>query len=287
MQPLTAPADHLAALAQGRAAVDLSRHRKIRVGGGDARRWLHDLVTADVASLEPGAGRRSLLLDPTGHIRADLQVACDDEGFWLFQDAEQPEPVDAALMPYVLSSDVHLADLTTEFDLIGLPGATTERGGFRPSMLGEGRDLLTETGSATTADDDRLPVDDDAVEVWRIRAGRARMGVDFDRSSIPAEAGLEHAIDETKGCFLGQESVARVRNLGHPPRVLRHLGSAGSVHAGSTVMTEDGREAGSVTSSAAGDDGGSVMLATVVWSLRDEALVDSDGVAVVPVGSSD
>jgi folate-binding protein YgfZ len=113
------------------------------------------------------------------------------------------------------------------------------------------------------------------------------MGVDFDRTTIPAEAGLEAAIDETKGCFLGQESVARVRNLGHPPRVLRHLRSAGSVPAGSSVLTEDGREAGPVTSSAAGVDGGSVVLARVAWALRHEALVGSDGVAVVPVGSSD
>lgn len=287
MQPLTAPADHLAALAQARAAVDLSSHRKVRVRGQEARRWLHDLVTADVASLEPGVGRRSLLLDPTGHIRADLHVACDDEGFWLFQESLQPEPVDAALAPFVLSSDVQLADLTAEFGLIGLPGATSAGDGFRPSMLGEGRDLLIASGSVAEACGHRLLVAPAAVEVWRIRVGRPRMGVDFDRSSIPAETGLEDVIDETKGCFLGQESVARVRNLGHPPRLLRHLEAPGAVPAGSDLLTGDGRGAGSVTSSAAGDDGGSVLLAMLPWALRDEALVSTEGIPVVPVGSSD
>ena len=77
----------------------------------------------------------------------------------------------------------------------------------------------------------------DAVEVWRIRAGRPRMGADFDRTAIPAEAGLEALIDTTKGCFLGQESVARVRNLGHPPRVLRHLQGDGQVDAGAILTT--------------------------------------------------
>ena len=66
-------------------------------------------------------------------------------------------------------------------------------------------------------------VDERAFEIWRIGRGDPRMGVDFEAGALPAEAGLERLIDVTKGCFLGQESVAKVRNLGHPPTVLRHL----------------------------------------------------------------
>ena len=85
-------------------------------------------------------------------------------------------------------------------------------------MLGVGFDLLSrpDDGAARWVEA-RVPVGTDAIEVWRIRRGVARMGSDFDRTSIPAEAGLSSTIDVTKGCFLGQESVARVRNLGHPP----------------------------------------------------------------------
>ena len=62
--------------------------------------------------------------------------------------------------------------------------------------------------------------DDRAYELWRIARGDPRMGVDFEAGSLPAESGLERLIDMTKGCFLGQESVAKIRNLGHPPTVL-------------------------------------------------------------------
>ena len=78
-------------------------------------------------------------------------------------------------------------------------------------MLCEGRDLLVDAASEVAPPEDRVPVGADAVEVLRILLGRARMGVDFDRTSIPAEARLEWTIDTRKGCFLGQESVARVR----------------------------------------------------------------------------
>jgi len=295
MQPLTAPAGQLAALADGRAAFDLSSFRKVRVTGGDARRWLNDLVATDVASLEPGMARRTLLLDATGHIRADLRVACDEQGFWLFQSPDQAGHVGSALTPYVLSADVHLADVSGGRRLLALPGGADEPGGagFRPSFLGDGRDLLVDDEE----DDDasisgRALVGPDAVEVWRIRAGIARMGMDFDATSIPAEAGLSSTIDTTKGCFLGQESVARVRNLGHPPRLLVHLESDARVDPGSRLRDRSGvgdmpEDVGVVTSAAERDGGGTVMLASVRWQFRDVALTSSDGAALSAVGSPD
>lgn len=294
MPPLTAPADDLRALDEGRAAIDLSDHRVVRVRGGDARGWLHDLVTTDVASLEPGGARRSLLLDPTGHIRADVQVACDDDGFWLFQAPDQPDHIAAMLFPYVLSADVRIEDLSEDRALVALPGPVSNEGadrghsrGSAPSIVGDGRDLLLPAGPIV-APPGRVLVDPAAFEVWRIRRGRARMGVDFDRSSIPAEVGLESTIDATKGCFLGQESVARVRNLGHPPRVLRHLRGDGHLERGSTILTIDDGDAGVVTSAAEAEDGeGTVVLASIRWPARESPLRSPDGVALVPVGSSD
>jgi hypothetical protein len=286
MRQLTAPDAELEALSEGRAAVELSDHRIVRLRGSDARLWLHDLLTADVASLRPGEARRSLLLDPAGHIRADIQVAFDDEGLWLFQAPEQVDHVGSALAIYVLSSDVQLEDLTGRRSLIALPGPAEEPGGFRPSVLGVGRDLLTDA-EEPLAPAGRRFVSGDAVEVWRIRAGRPRMGPDFDRSSIPAEAGLEALIDTSKGCFLGQESVARVRNLGHPPRVLRHLEGDGRVDAGSMLSTIGGEAAGVVTSAASGGGGGTVLLASVPWGVREASLRSDEGVLLFPVRSLD
>ena len=147
MPPLTAPADELAALAQGRAALDLSGYRAVQVTGADARRWLHDLVTTDVASLRPGQARRSLLLDPTGHIRADLQVACADEGFWLFQEPE-PAPTSAPRSPGTCSRPTSSCDdRSATRHLMALPGSDDAIEGFAPSITGPGVDVLLDGGS--------------------------------------------------------------------------------------------------------------------------------------------
>ena len=284
MQPLTASPDDLDALEAGRGLVDLSDHRKVMVRGREARRWLHDLVTADVAALEPGRATRSLLLDATGHIRADIHVACGDDGFWLFQAPEQPEPIAGLLAPYVLSSDVRITDSTTMWRLASIGQG---RMGFAPSTLGTGSDVLTDEEGWAALVRGRVMVSPDAVEVRRIRKGRARMGADFDRTAIPAQAGLEPFIDVGKGCFLGQESVARVRNLGHPPTVLLHLASEETVVAGSAIVDDSADEVGIVTSAATWPSGGTVVLASVRWTARDHPLRDRHGSAFRRVGSSD
>jgi tRNA-modifying protein YgfZ len=285
MPPLTAPADELAALARGRAAVDLSGYRAVQVTGVDARRWLGDLVTTDVASLRPGQARRSLLLDPTGHIRADLHVACAGDGFWLFQAPDAGADIGATLARYVLSSDVELHDRSAERHLLAMPGSDDAVEGFTPSITGPGVDVLLDDGSAPPLG--RTLVGDDAAEVWRIRTGRARMGVDFDETSLPAEAALDATIDASKGCFLGQESVARVRNLGHPPRILMHLRCDAAVQTGAPVVTTDDAAAGTVTSAAIDDRGGTAVLASITWQLRSAPLVTPGGDRFVTVGSSD
>ena len=267
----------------------MSDHRRVLVTGADARRWLHDLVTTDVDSLRAGDSRRTLLLDPTGHIRCDLHVAFDGSGFWLLQAPEQDEHDAAALSPYVLSSDVRVEDRSSQTSLIALPGGSPSEGWGRlhPSVLGGGSDLL---GSVPTArpPDGRQAVGAAAAEVWRILRGVPRMGPDFDRRSIPAEAGMLETIDSTKGCFLGQESVARVNNLGHPPGVLLHLAADGPVEAGSTVLDDRGDEVGEVTSAARGHAGQDTsLLARIRWHARDGSLRSEGGVELRPVGPSD
>jgi tRNA-modifying protein YgfZ len=282
MRPLSASPDELQALEGGRAAVDLSDHRKVRVQGSEARRWLHDLVTADVATLEPGRATRSLLLDPSGHIRADIQVACSDDGFWLFQAPDQTDHVAGALAQYVLSSDVRITDASATHRLASI-GAGAD--GFEPSTLGTGRDVLTDVHGWADLVRGWVMAGPDAVEVHRIRKGRARMGSDFDRTAIPAQAGLEHLIDTGKGCFLGQESVARVRNLGHPPTVLLHLSSEPAVAASTVVVDDSGEEVGVVTSAAAAPVSGTLMLASIRWAARDRSLHDPHGSPLHRVGS--
>lgn len=266
------------------AFVDLSAFRKVRVSGSDAAGWLNDLLAADLSRLAPGRSVRSLLLTPTGRTRADVTVAVFDQAFLLLQAPEQPEHIGLALSPYILSSDVIVSDATNELALFAVPGKAAERvghPGVSPSVLGKGVDLLVGTGKPAWRLEDALVKSDleeagrGAVDTWRIRLGRPRMGQDFDQTSLPSEAGLEDTIGWEKGCFLGQESAAKVRNLGHPPTVLLHVVCDGRVFAGETVLS-GAKEAGRVTS-AAPLQGRSYAIAKIGWNHAASALTLVDG----------
>jgi tRNA-modifying protein YgfZ len=117
---------------------------------------------------------------------------------------------------------------------------------------------------------DMVGASTESVEAWRIHRGLPRMGADFGQDALPAEAGLEDAIDLTKGCFLGQESVAKVRNLGHPPRLIRHARSEGPVGRGATVFAH-GSPVGKVTS-AVTLDGATDTIVRVRWDAANSDL---------------
>ena len=209
-------AHDLAALLQGRGFVDLSDWRKVRIDGADAVAWLHDLLTADIAGLEPGRSGRSLLLTPTGRIRADVQVLRRDDDVVLVQSPDQPDHIGLLLSPYILSADVLLEDATTALDLFAIPGAGASVVGLPgtvPSVLGPGVDLLATSGKAAWRAGDAL-VKADLVEVshraadaWRILIGVPRMGADFQQGSLPSEAGL----DDLTTAFYENDEI----DLGH------------------------------------------------------------------------
>jgi tRNA-modifying protein YgfZ len=272
----------LEALEGERAFVELSGWRLLVVGGSDARAWLHDLVTADVASLDRGAARRSLVLSPTGRIRADLHVAIHEDGFLLLQDPTQPQPLEAILSPYVLSSDVELTDASAELAVFAVLGGFAAEDGadvWAPSPLGVGSGVVVGAGEParrlrTALEADLVEVLPEALERWRVHRGMPRMGPDFGTDSLPAEAGLEETIDFTKGCFLGQESVAKVRNLGHPPRAILSVRSARSLQAGMPVLAGNAT-VGEVTSVAA--DEPRLGIVRVRWEAAGSGLSTTAG----------
>jgi folate-binding protein YgfZ len=260
------------AITRGRGFVDRSADRKLAVRGADARGWLGDLVTADVATLEPGTSRRSLLLSPTGRIRADLLIArCDDGGFLLMQDVDQAEPAVDLLAPYVLSSDVELEDVSAQRVALLLIERNEIVTAPRSELFAVERDLLNQG---------YLRIGEPAYEAWRVGRGDARMGVDFDEGALPAEAGLEHTIDFGKGCFLGQESVAKVRNLGHPPTVLRLGWTQADTRVGAAVDIA-GDEVGVITSVAPRLGGGLSLIARVTWDAAERELA-IEGSPLIP-----
>jgi len=264
--------EQLEALEQERAFVDLQGWGLTEVRGADARGWLNDLVTASVEGLREGEALRSFLLSPTGRIRADLHVlrARSGDGFLLLQDAAQPDAIADLLGPYVLSSDVELAP-------------ADPRG-----LLVKPRPGLGWTAAWEARNDGSVPAGPEALEAWRIRHGLARFPVDLDADSLPAEAELdvEPVIDRSKGCYLGQESVARVRNLGHPPRVVVGVRAETPLRPGAPVRSR-GAQVGSVTS--VEPRGGSSAMVRIRWDARDTELTADGGIALErrepPIGS--
>jgi folate-binding protein YgfZ len=282
--------DRVARLEEGTAFADLSDWRKIEVPGGDAIDWLNDLVTADVRGLAPGTARRSLLLSRTGGVRAEFTVAAFGGDILLLQDPRQPSSVTDLLSPYVLSSDVALVDQSGEIALFAFPGlaAPTDVAAARPSapsVLGSGSDLLAgaDNGHAVRAELERtlVPVTSAELEEWRILAGLPAVGVDVQPDDLPAEAGLDEAVAIAKGCYLGQEAVAKARNLGHPRRVLVALETDAPVAHGEVVVGPDGEQAGLVTSAVA-RKGGTAALARVKWSARSGPFTTGGGIALRP-----
>ncbi len=247
----TALDGQIRALDEGRGHVR-SNARVVAVRGADAERWLNDLVTAGVAGLPDGSSVRSLVLTPTGRIRAEFQVLRAEDGFVLVQGFDQPERVDAIMAPYVLSSAVEFSASRAGPVLV-------------PSDDGWHAVLEPPAGS--------VEVDAGAAERWRIERAIAVFPVDVDPDSLPAEAGLDvpPVTDTAKGCFLGQESVARVRNLGHPTRVVLPSRADGRVRAGDALVAGE-TQVGVVTSAAERPDGVTAVLARVRWDARDAEL---------------
>jgi tRNA-modifying protein YgfZ len=288
--PLVAPEpDPVETLLSGDGFVDLSWWRKVGVTGSDALRWLNDLVSADISGLGANEARRSLLLSPTGRIRAEFMVTRFDGAILLIQDPAQPNAIDDLLGRYVLSSDVELRDRTSDVALFAFPGrpsapAVHGATSSAPSCLGAGVDLLVpaadhETTLGVLARTCVLAGNED-VERWRVIAGIPRFGVDGTEEDLPAEGGLDDAVSYGKGCYLGQEAVAKVRNLGHPRRALAHLTARQAVSAGDPVFA-GGEEIGRVTS-AADHEGRWFALAQVRWDARDAPSLSA---AAVPLSA--
>ncbi len=276
-------------LAQGKAFVDLSYWRKVAVTGADALTWLNDLVSSDISDLVPGRAKQALLLSPTGRIRAMFTAAVPEQTIVLLQDPSQPSPVDDILSRYVLSSDVQLVDRTDELGLFAFPGLTVPpdvpgAAFSAPSCLGDGVDLISQGEGhdrlAAALSGTFRAAGGEEMERWRVLAGKPLLGVDALEEDLPVEAGLDDLVSYGKGCYLGQEAVAKVRNLGHPRRLVMALEANETVSPGDAILA-DGSEAGQVTS-AARVGGRSLAIARVAWEARTGPLRTTTGTDLVP-----
>jgi folate-binding protein YgfZ len=228
------------ALAAGTGMTDRSHRGVIRITGPDRLSWLHSLTTQDLEHLGTGQSAEALILSPQGHIEHHLALTDDGEAVWAHVEPGTAGTLLAFLESMRFMLRVEPADVTDEYAVLtvtsALPeGAPLASAGTVAAVAGPvGTDLLVARGnlqSAATkfADAGLTLAGMQAYEALRIAARRPRFGLDTDHRTIPHEVGLiESAVHLNKGCYRGQETVARVHNLGHPPRRLVFLHLDGS-----------------------------------------------------------
>ena len=216
--------------------VDRSERGKFLVRGGEAADFLQGQVSNDVEALAPGSGCYATVLSHKGKLRTDLRVLRGHDWFWLDTEAIGHAVLAHMLRTYSLGRDVQFEDVTESRALLSLVGpaarerldaappaeehafVTGEHGIYVATLLGV--DVICEPGTVLGVD----AVADEAAECVRIEAGRPRLGFDMDAETMPQEAGInERAVSFTKGCYVGQETVARLHYRGKPNRHLRGL----------------------------------------------------------------
>jgi len=280
-------------LVEGLAAVDLSHRGVLTVGGPDRISWLHSLTTQMLTGLAPRTSVETLVLSPKGHIEHDLHLVDDGETTWITVEPGTAEALASWLDSMRFMLRVEVRDVSANYAVIGEPVRSETTAGEPlawsdpwPLMVGDTaaysamvdpakhpgserpwRELIVPRDQLEQATGDRPLAGMWAVEALRVAAWRPRLGFETDNRTIVHEVDwLRTAVHLHKGCYRGQETVARVHNLGRPPRRLVFLHLDGSGHTlperGADVEV-DGRVVGRLTSVARHHELGPIALAVV------------------------
>src|SRR5918992_2363399 len=273
------------AMLDGCAIVDRSERGKLALTGPEAKDFLHGQVTNDILGLQPGRGCYAAFLTHKGKMLGDLRVL--DLGDELLLDTERValQELFNMIRRYKLGSDVELHKRTLELALLSLVGPDARRVAGAEDLVEEhanrrseiagvrvvlvatdvGIDVFApaESKAAVAAALGVPEVDEAAAEVVRVEHGRPRYGVDLDDGVIPQEAGLNaRAVSFSKGCYVGQETVARLHYRGKPNRHLRGLRLSAPAGRGDVLRLGD-RVVGAVGSTCVSPALGPIALALV------------------------
>ncbi len=275
----------------------------ICISGADRLTWLHSLLSQNLKNLKPGESAEALLLDPQGHIEQQIKVIDDGETTWLMVNKENTAPLLDWLTKMVFRMKVELTDRSADFALVGStkpkpelafvsnsqpmvwkdgwPGVTL--GGYRYSTREVNYSWFEQLVESSEVDNGLGQVNLSgtmAADALRVAAGRPLAASEIDEKSLPHELDLlSTAVHLSKGCYRGQESVAKVHNLGHPPRRLTFLHLDGSEHSLPDVGDEvrvSGQEkvVGKITSAAQHFEMGPIALAVISRSVAEDAALE-------------
>ena len=271
------PVKEQRALEAGTAWADLSHLNIVAVTGEDRLKWLHDLTTQFVSDLQPGVWMPSMILDAQGHVEFQFNLVDDGSTTYLVLDPGYVEKLVEYLtkMKFMLRVDVR--DASSEFVVLRAPGVADAIGGpFALVPRDEVEEMKQTFGGVATQ------VGTWALDAERVAKGRPRIGFETDHKSIPNELGvLNTAVHMKKGCYRGQETVAKIYNLGNPPRrlVMLHLdGSDVGFPAAGTKVENDGVVVGFVGTVARHHELGTIALAIVKRNTPADATLTIAGI---------
>lgn len=266
----------------GVGIMDLSARGRILVSGADAEMFLNGLVTNDVKALANNSWMPAAFVSVQGRFLAAVRIIRRADGFLIDTEAATRERVFRLLERFSLAGDFKVADITEQTSLLSLQGKAADQfvrmefsrdaieidrqAIFRSEMdidivpathtAEEGFDLFMDNKSAQAlwdkfTLDGIVPVDEETQEVLRIEAGIPRYGIDMDDATVLSETNLDDAISFTKGCYVGQEIIIRIKHRGHVAKKLTGIiliGESVELEQGTKVSTETGEEIGHVTS---------------------------------------
>nr|CAA9309636.1 MAG: tRNA-modifying protein YgfZ [uncultured Nocardioidaceae bacterium] len=253
-------------LEAGTGWVDLSHRDVVRIAGPDRLAYLHAMTTQHFEALAPGVGTDALLLSPQGHIEHAFAGHDDGSAFLAHTEPGAGEALAAFLNRMRFLMRVEASVLTSSLAVV-----------YRP---GDGHVVVERSGLGSLVDENGAPAGLWAFEALRIAAGRPRVGLDTDHRTIPNEIGLP-GVHLDKGCYRGQETVARVHTLGRPPRRLTMLlldGSADRLPQRGAVVTVEGRTVGVMGTSSRHHELGPIGLALVKRNVPVELTLDVEGI---------
>ena len=264
-------------LAAGNGWADLSHRAVISVSGEDRLSWLHSLTTQNLESLTPGLWVSGLILDPQGHIVHQIYLVDDGSVTWIHTEKEKKTDLLEFLSKMKFMLRVEVQDRTNQYAVLRAPGSPDAIGG--PFALVT-YDELDDMKSAFKQSHTQVGMW--ALEAERVAAGRARLLFETDHKSIPNELGfLNNAVHMKKGCYPGQETVAKVFNLGQPPRrlTLLHLdGSAMDLPTTGEKVLAGEKEVGYIGSVARHYELGPIALAVIKRNLPLEEQLTAAGI---------
>jgi tRNA-modifying protein YgfZ len=245
--------------------IDLSDRAKLRVTGPDRIRFLNGQLTNDLSRLEPGFSIHACALSAKGKLCGDLFVTPMTDAVLLDYESALRESLAARLEKYLVADEVEIEDVTEQYALfhvcdLVLPDAVVPEGTIAANnrFAMEGTDILVPATLSQIVPKlvNETPVTESALEQFRIEQGIPRWGFELSEEVLPNEAGLdERAVSYTKGCYLGQEIISRIKSLGHVNRHLRGvlLKNKTELGVGDRLIAEGSKEIGSITSACRSD----------------------------------